>query len=150
MSTDTIAQVEITVGPETVRLSGGKKFRLREGEALVGPSWVKPEYRGQGIYPALLKQILRPYKIAYVVTEKYNRAAQQAFREIGFLPWKEYRVINLFGFRVRVGPEDVPAQTSLEGHLWRSQEAWGPVTGFLLRCLMWTLKMRRILKGGKP
>ena len=65
----------------------GFKFPfLKRGEAQIGPCFTKQDFRGQGIYPAVLKLILSSgkYKGYYMLVRDDNAASIRGIEKAGF------------------------------------------------------------------
>ena len=68
---------------------GNEKFRfLRKKDIEIGPCWTHTEYRGRGIYPAVLrfivKEELADAGMAYMLIRETNEASQRGAAKAGF------------------------------------------------------------------
>lgn len=68
---------------------GKEKFTfLNRCDIEIGPCWTHPEYRGLGIYPAVLSAILqkelRGGGTAYMIIHNTNQASQNGVAKVGF------------------------------------------------------------------
>lgn len=61
-------------------------FMFRKKSMHIGPCWTIENYRGKGIYPAVLSKICSDYsdKNVYIFTEKKNIASQKGIEKVGF------------------------------------------------------------------
>ena len=71
-------------------VKGKEKFRfLNRGDIEIGPCWTHPDYRGRGIYPYVLTQILKREtnegSIAYMLIADTNLSSQNGVKKIGFV-----------------------------------------------------------------
>lgn len=77
---------------------------IKQGDYHIGPCQTIPEYRGRGIYPAVLKEIVKSDKNAtyHIVVAESNKASVKGIVKAGFAPagllivtplkrYKEYR-----------------------------------------------------------
>lgn len=68
---------------------GSEKFRfLKKGDIEIGPCWTHPDYRGLGIYPAVLSYIIQKELAgegtAYMIILDSNEASQHGVAKAGF------------------------------------------------------------------
>lgn len=68
---------------------GNEKFRfLRKKDIEIGPCWTHTEYRGRGIYPAVLRFIVKEELAdggtAYMLIRETNEASQRGAAKAGF------------------------------------------------------------------
>ena len=67
---------------------GKEKFAfLNKFDIEIGPCWTHPEYRGLGIYPAVLSAILKKELrggTAYMIIHNTNQASQRGVAKVGF------------------------------------------------------------------
>lgn len=68
---------------------GREKFRfLNTGDIEIGPCWTHPDYRGRGIYPAVLSHIIQKELAgggtAYMIIHETNEASQHGVAKAGF------------------------------------------------------------------
>jgi ribosomal protein S18 acetylase RimI-like enzyme len=64
---------------------------LRPGEAAIANCVTLPEFRGRGIYPAVVRNLLQElrkqgYRRCYMYIERENIASQRGVSKIGFTP----------------------------------------------------------------
>jgi hypothetical protein len=69
---------------------GKEKFTfLKQKDIEIGPCWTHPNYRGHGIYPAVLSMIcekeLSGGGIAYMIIHDMNEASQHGVSKAGFV-----------------------------------------------------------------
>lgn len=70
-------------------VKGREKFPfLNEKDIEIGPCWTHPEYRGLGIYPAVLSHIIQKELsdggTAYMIISDSNQASQRGVTKVGF------------------------------------------------------------------
>lgn len=68
---------------------GKEKFAfLKKNDIEIGPCWTHPQYRGFGIYPAVLSSIIRNELAgggtAYMIIREDNTASQRGVSKVGF------------------------------------------------------------------
>ena len=68
---------------------GNEKFRfLHNKDIEIGPCWTHDEYRGRGIYPAVLSYIIKEELAeggtAYMIIHEKNKASQHGVAKVGF------------------------------------------------------------------
>ena len=87
-------------------VKGREKFTfLKSGDIEIGPCWTHPDYRGLGLYPAVLSQIVQNEissgGTAYMVICESNQASQRGVAKVGFRTdgtfvftnfWKQYHI----------------------------------------------------------
>ena len=74
---------------------GSEKFRfLKKGDIEIGPCWTHPDYRGLGIYPAVLSHIIQKELAgggtAYMIIHETNEASQRGVAKAGFCKTGDY------------------------------------------------------------
>lgn len=70
-------------------LSRSFKFPfMSKGELHIGPCWTAAEFRGRGIFPAVLSRIARdnPGKTFWMLTDESNVSSQRGIMKAGFQP----------------------------------------------------------------
>lgn len=60
-------------------------------DLMIGPSWTREDYRGKGIFPAIIISIIQNFKkegrIFHIFTHKDNLASQKAITKACFHKW---------------------------------------------------------------
>ena len=80
----------------------GKYFQIRKGEIYLYDAATRKDWRGHGLYPLLLTEILRMVarrnlRKVYIFTDSMNIASQKGIKKAGFRHFQTITSINLFG-----------------------------------------------------
>ncbi len=79
----------------SVVVRGKEKFSfLEKNDIEIGPCWTHPEYRGLGIYPAVLSTIIQKELseggVAYMIIAESNQPSQNGVAKVGFEKTGDY------------------------------------------------------------
>ena len=85
-----VARVKNRVVHTSMVVQGNLKFAFLEGNDIeIGPCWTDAAFRGKGIYPFVLTQIiqkeLKHNSVAYMIIKDSNVSSQRGVSKVGFI-----------------------------------------------------------------